>query len=456
MRINDESGLPSNVCNDIKIDDAGDVWVGTGNGLVRIQKAKEKTKSTPFDLQVFTINDGLVSNEINKLDIAGDMVYVATSNGYSELYVPGLAVENTPPLIHLEELLIWDQKTALDSNLAFSHTNNDLEFKFTGLAFKSRDKLQYRYKLKGLEEKWNKTSQTSIRYPQVPPGEYVFEVYVIDDDGNESLAPAQFKFEILKPFWQKLWFIVAVLLLLIGITWGVSALWFRNVRKRIEYRHKLNQRLLESEQKALRAQMNPHFIFNCLTSIQRFISQQDKKAAMSYLAKFAKLIRKTLDQTRKSSLSLSEEISTLELYLDLESLRFKNKLDYHINCDENINTDLVRLPCMLVQPYVENAIKHGILHKKTNGLVTIDFHIKNDILVCCVTDNGVGRVRSQELNSRNPEKKAHKSHGMTVTAERIELLSVSGGNDLSATITDLYNDASEAMGTQVVLTIPLD
>lgn len=214
-----------------------------------------------------------------------------------------------------------------------------------------------------------------------------------------------------------------------------------------------NQKMAEMEMQALRAQMNPHFIFNCLNSINRYIVKSDQATASLYLTRFAKLIRLILDNSHSKNVLLSNEIEALRLYIDMESLRFDNKFTYEITVDRNVNTDSIEVPPLIIQPYIENAIWHGLLHKQEAG--HLDIHIsqlKAGMLQCVIEDNGVGRERAAELKSKTVTKK--KSLGMELTENRLLLLNKYAQVHSSVEIVDLKNEQQEAAGTKVILKIP--
>jgi len=217
-----------------------------------------------------------------------------------------------------------------------------------------------------------------------------------------------------------------------------------------------NSQLYQSELKALRSQINPHFIFNCLNSIKLYIIENNTGAAAEYLNKFSKLIRSSLDNSASEKISLSEELTSLQLYIELEAMRFKNKLQYQITIDENIDTDFVEVPPLLIQPYVENAIWHGIMHKEAGGSIIIRVTLipGEPMLVISIKDDGIGREMSAALKNKSITK--HKSIGTKVTAERLELINQHHKNGDSIQIEDVKNAAGEIAGTLVTIKIPFE
>lgn len=216
----------------------------------------------------------------------------------------------------------------------------------------------------------------------------------------------------------------------------------------------LEKKNLETEQKLLRTQMNPHFIFNSLNSVQGYISANNSFLAMTYLAKFAKLMRYILENSRKNMILLEDEINALTLNMELERIRFKENFDFKIVVDEELDPAALFIPPMLIQPFIENAMKHGLRNKEGKGLLEIAFKPSGNLILCTVKDNGIGRVKAMELNkAKDP---AHKSVGMEVTSERLAVLRQEFGEDVSVVVNDLKNQDGSAAGTEVNLKIPFE
>ena len=215
------------------------------------------------------------------------------------------------------------------------------------------------------------------------------------------------------------------------------------------------QKMAEVEMQALRAQMNPHFIFNCLNSINRYIVKSDQATASLYLTRFAKLIRLILDNSNNKSVSLSSEMEALRLYIEMETIRFEKQFTYSIKVDNEVHPDFIQVPPLIIQPFVENAIWHGLLHKESAGHLDIHFSRKiPGILECVIEDDGVGRERSKELKSRSASTK--KSLGMKLTVDRLSLLNKETFKDATVEVFDLKNIRGESAGTKVILKIPVD
>ena len=222
--------------------------------------------------------------------------------------------------------------------------------------------------------------------------------------------------------------------------------------EKLENRHKqaeLQQHVTEVEMQALRAQMNPHFIFNCLSSINRFILKNETEAASNYLTKFSRLIRMVLNNSKKAFISLEDELEMLCLYLDMEKLRFKDSFDYRITFINSIDAGNVFVPPLLLQPFAENAIWHGLMHKEGHGHLEIELSIDKKILTCAITDDGVGRNKAAEVKSKSVEKQ--KSMGLQITRERLALLNKDHGGQTFFNIEDITDNEGEPAGTRVIL-----
>ena len=198
--------------------------------------------------------------------------------------------------------------------------------------------------------------------------------------------------------------------------------------------------------------MNPHFMFNALNSIQEFILQNKKELASNYLGDFADLMRSYLQYSQEDYITLRDEIDTLELYLKLEKVRFENEFDYQVTYKESLDIDSIQIPSFLIQPFVENAIKHGLLHKEGAKYIDIQFVLeKGTVLKCIITDNGIGRKASQEINKN----RKHKSFATEASHNRLQLLNQNIGQKIGLEIEDLFDENSQSLGTRVVVTIPI-
>jgi LytS/YehU family sensor histidine kinase len=284
----------------------------------------------------------------------------------------------------------------------------------------------------------------------VSPGTYVFHVKGSNSDGVWNSEGISVVIIISPAWWATWWFRILAAVILISGTWYIIYARLRTIRKRHEDEKKIleiEKQMFSLEQTALRLQINPHFIFNSLNSIQSFIIANDTDRAINYLAKFAQLMRLILSNSHQTFVPISDEIKAISYYLDIERLRFNNKFDYQIIIDPKIDTDFMDIPPMIIQPYIENAILHGILHKKDNGNIRIEVKLAGNSLQCVVEDDGIGRERSMEIKAKSDL--YHKSRGMLITQKRLDLLNKQNKEQMSVEIIDLKDDSGNARGTRV-------
>jgi LytS/YehU family sensor histidine kinase len=257
------------------------------------------------------------------------------------------------------------------------------------------------------------------------------------------------------PWWQTWWFRIGALLLIAGLVYWLYLLRVAQIRRKEKLKSQYEKKLANVEMTALLAQMNPHFLFNSLNSIDSYIIKNESGKASEYLNNFARLMRLILQNSRSNYISLKDGLETLDLYLQMESLRFSNKFEYEIKVAEGIDTASIVIPPMLIQPYVENAIWHGLMHKKdgTPGKVEIIINRQDNNLICIIKDNGIGREKAAELKAQKPG--SHKrSMGMQITSDRIEMINKLYDTNTSVKVVDLKNENGNASGTQVKLIIP--
>ncbi|MBL4668519.1 MAG: histidine kinase [Flavobacteriales bacterium] len=267
---------------------------------------------------------------------------------------------------------------------------------------------------------------------------------------NEETKTFTYSFQITPPYWQTWWFYGLVAIVLVTTAMLVTRYRFRLIQRKnrlILEKQELKTNLLDAELKALRSQMNPHFIFNSLNSIQGMILEQDTEGSYDYIVLFADLVRNTLNYSNKDFISIEKEIEFLEVYLKLEKLRFGDDFKYEIKYQGDQE---VGIPSLLIQPFIENALLHGLLHKKGPKNISIVFKF-DDAMTCVITDNGVGRKRTKEIQVR--QGREHESFALDAIKSRLEILSTKENVEASFTITDLYENG-EASGTRVDLIIP--
>lgn len=435
-------GLASDQCGNICVD--GNVlWVCSNNGLTKVEMSRQNNMLS-FLFNRFTLQHGLPSVIINDAIRVGDKLFLATGHGLAWFNAETFLFNVTPPPVFINSFDANSRTVSPDSTLQWSDRN--ISIGYVALLFKSPGLVHYRYKLEGYESEWHYTTERLAHYFNLPPGSYRFVVSAMNENGIWNEVPAVREFAIPAHYSETWWFRFLIVALIVTVLIAIAALYLRQQRTKA----KATLDLALAEQKALRAQMKPHFIFNSLNSIQNFIINRDEDSAHLYLTSFAQLMRRILDHSRTGSISLEEEIETMRIYLDLEKLRFGNNFNFSIDIQNGISTSALQIPPLFIQPFVENAIWHGLQMQKENPTLTIDFSIVNNQLRCLITDNGIGRERAAANR-----KKGHISTGMKNVEERIAVLNATSREKISVTISDLRNAEGSPTGTQVEILFPV-
>jgi sensor histidine kinase YesM len=271
-----------------------------------------------------------------------------------------------------------------------------------------------------------------------------------------NTEPASFSFSITPPVWQRWWFRAAGVSVIAVLVWLIFHLRLKRIQaknKVIQERLEMEKSILELEQEAARLQMNPHFIFNCLNSIQGFISTNDPFQAKKYLAKFAKLMRLILENAREEFIPLQNEINMLENYLELEKLSTQPPFEFSITVDEAIDPEHIQVPPMMIQPFIENAIIHGLKRKDSVGSISIHFKTKGEILFCSIRDNGIGRKKAADINGQT--RGQHKSTAIAITQKRLEQYGAHRNVKAGVEIIDLVVEGTPT-GTEVIVSTPYE
>ncbi len=339
--------------------------------------------------------------------------------------------------------------------LELRYWENNFAITFSAIAYTLGEKCKFRYRLKGQEDWQDAGNRRFVNYTNVHGGDYVFEVQVANNEGIWNPSVLEMPVRVATAWWATWWFRILILLGVLALAYGVYRYRILQVRREERFKSIYEKRLANVEMSALLAQMNPHFLFNSLNSIDSYIIRNESRKASEYLNNFARLMRLILNNSRTNYISLSDELEALDLYLQMESLRFKDKFAYEIIIDENIDTAGISIPPMLIQPYIENAIWHGLMHKDSGiGKVTLQVRRLDDNLQFFIEDNGVGRAHAMALSAKRSGNK-RQSMGMKITEDRIEIINKLYDANTRVQIIDLYDDAGNATGTRVVLTIPV-
>ena len=401
-------------------------------------------------VSLFNTNDGILDNEIFKIATYQNYAFYSTINGIGRFNIDKVKNNLAAPKIVLD-------KAHANGNDVFkvSHTypyNSSFAFQFDLISFKDDAPSKLIYKLEGYNKDWNTNESGEINYTNLTNGEYKLLVYVKNSSGIKSnLITIPFTVDL--PFFKTTWFFSIIIIIIILLSYVIYKITYHFINKREVNKTKINKMLAEYQLIGLKAQMNPHFIFNCLNSIQKYVLDHDSKQAYTYMAKFSKLIRYVLDISDKTFVALSDELELVKIYAELEQLRFSKKFDFIIDIEESIKIDEVMIPSMLIQPYLENAIWHGIMNlpEDTEGVVKIKVNNEDDNLEIIIEDNGIGRAKAKLI-----KQKTHQSKGLSINEKRIEAINyLLKFNNASVEIIDLFDPNNIAIGTKVVIKLPI-
>jgi len=496
----------------LEIDENGYLWTGTSDGLMVKTNESDSLKYTSFsaesgsrninflegidddlllvgsnngldaiDLAIFRENgrlktkhygkyEGLTGAETNQNAIykTDNSVWFGTTAG-AVRFSPKLENKsNEPPKIYLSNIRLFLEEvdwlsiadsvspaTGLPVKPILKHAQNYLTFNYSGIYFTNPDKVRYMYMVEGVDENWlGPTESRSATYAYLPHGSYNFKVKAFQVDAPNKTSESGFEFSIKPPFYLTNWFFALVFAVMVGVIYLIYSARLRKEReKQANLRLQLQSKLMQLESQSLNSSMNRHFVFNALNSIQYYINMQDRKSANRYLTSFAKLIRKNLDSSLQTDTSLGDELERLELYLSLEQMRFQDKFEYQISIDPRIDLDSVSLPAMMLQPFLENSIWHGILPSKRKGLIDISISSESDHYVITIDDNGVGIDTS--LKKKSNGSKSHVSKGMDITLNRIKLYQNMTGQAYRVNGPfERKNDDGAIMGTRIEIRLP--
>ena len=434
-------------------DPHGDVWGYTANELFKIN-----ADDLSFTTYSFSYGIGEVDFFHFSFLPSGEMIF----GGRNDIIVanPSELKRNTEvPVPYIDELEVLNQPFQFSTDglpVRLNYKQNFFSIRFSAQAYTMAKDVRFRYRLKGFDDWIEVTGRRFANYTNVPGGDYIFQLQAANNEGVWNEKIAGLPIHVSTSFWRTSWFRIGIVLLV-----AAAAYWF--YRYRIDHLKKKQKMKLEYEKKlanvemtALLAQMNPHFLFNSLNSIDSYIIRSESKKASEYLNNFARLIRLILQNSRSNHISLKDELEALDLYLQMERLRFMDKFEYEIKVEKGADAASTIIPPMLIQPYVENAIWHGLMHKKdgTVGKVEILISRENGNLKCIVKDNGIGREKAEEIKAQKPGNRK-RSMGMQITSDRIEMINKLYNANTRVKITDMKDENGKATGTMVELVIPV-
>lgn len=404
VQITSKEGLVSDMIEEVAIDKRGDIWLATLAGISHLHKNEQQH----WSIEPITIYHGLPSNEVNSITFTELGTWVATTKGLALIH----ARKNIPACFvpKITNFTANGVTKTLSNTYSLLPNENNIMIEWNDFNYAQFGKTLYRYRLNASKEHWTYTNQRSIQLAAIASGKHQLEIQAQNESGNWS-ASLSIPFYV-APRWYATWYFR---ILVLGFIIGSFVVWNNKRIAKIKEDNKIQLKIIELERSALASQMNPHFIFNCLNSIQRLIQNNQKNDAMNYLSRFAKLVRTTLESTRIGRVNLESEVQMLENYLALEQLRFKTSFDYIIEVDDNVETFDTEIPPMLVQPFIENAIKYAWNDKTECAIIKVKYRQENEVLHIIIEDNGIG--------FENAHQKTFESTGLGIalTKQRLAL-----------------------------------
>lgn len=417
-----------------------------GNGVIHAVTSAGFARFSTDGTLLMHLNttQGFSTNRIYDFELAGNDLWISHSNGVQKLDAALLSVPVSKPLLRIGSLHVNDSLHSTAAAGSFSSAERKFIFTISSPTLRNKENIRYHYQLSGYEETWFTAwySDNEIVYNALAPGDYTFTVKA--ENSGVFSEPVSYSFTIAAPFYTQWWFTAVVILVLL-LTVTLIYRYRLQVQRR---KSQLENELQASRLTAIQSQMNPHFIFNSLNSIQDLVLKGDVDNSYTFITKFSNLVRRTLNYSDKDFIEFSQEIKLLELYLALEKLRFRDDLEFTI---ETNGVDDILIPPMLIQPFIENSLLHGLLHKEGKKRLTISFQLREN-LVCMIEDNGIGREKAKEIKNR--QRGEHESFSGEAIRKRFSILSRLFKSELGYIYEDMY-DGAHATGTRVKLTIPV-
>jgi ligand-binding sensor domain-containing protein len=447
-------GLLSARIPSMTMDGSGNLWVLSDKGVSVLNTSNLLVRN-------FTKKQGLEIADANVIEFHSDGYIYIGGRDYAWKFSPAVLLSShAQGNIFITSIEVLSQPYAMQGNynsldtLQLSYSENDVRIRFTVPDIGSEEDYYYYTKVDGFDHDWVLQGKDGeAAYSQLNNGVYRIHIRAKNGAGEWCTEERILLVIVQPPFWKSAVFVVPLVLLLLTLLFAVYRKRISYIRKKAHEQSAFRQQLSELENKALRSQMNPHFIFNSLNSINSYIIKNKTDEASAFVSKFARLIRLILDNSMENTVLLEKELMALSLYIEIENKRFENKFTWEIEVDPQLDGAHLLLPPMVIQPYVENAIWHGLLHKDTPGILRICLRLSGDFLEISIEDNGVGRQAAIDWRSKTSLKT--KSHGLDVTAKRISNFNGEDFIGKAVNITDLFTHDGQPAGTSVVLKLAL-
>ncbi len=431
------------------------LWIGTDQAIY-LAAIKDAETNHPVLEKKIRINNSrnILFEGLNSLNLSGNHLLVATDNGVLSIPSNLQLSQSTFPRLYFTGIKVDERPVSWRTAVRLKHNTGNLEISFVGVDLDRLGNIRYAYKLSGVDNHWVITRNLSARYVNLPPGDYTFQLSYLSDDGNVILPYKQLIVTVTPAWWQSWWGrALFVLLTLLIVLWMFRSR-ITQLKQEQEERQLHAEAYSRLELHALQSQMNPHFVFNALNAIKYYLRIGDQRMAENYLTKFAQLIRKFLDASKARFIGVDNEIDLLRKYTELEQMRFKDKFDVHWDIDESLETYSLRIPAMIIQPFIENAVNHGVFHRMTKGNIWIGFKdIDHKEYMVVIEDDGIGREAARKLKEELYSK-SHKPVAMQNINDRIALINRSHLMNITVRVIDKYDEDGNPAGTRVEVTLP--
>lgn len=430
----------------------GGIWVANEDYIMHLSYTDGKYH---IEQKLLNLN-GLLYHELYNISECSTKTYLLCDNGMIELPSKGFSYSDTSftKSAYLSAITIQNDSTyyfnKTDSSFKYEYTGDNINLQFSANSTAFLGNIHYKYYIEDQSGSWLTTNSEAINYPSLSPGTYNIHFKAVANNLNLQTDEVIFKLTILPKWWQSIFFKIVLALIALSISGYLIYLRINVIKEREQKQSFINKKMAELELSALQSQMNPHFIFNSLTSIQSFINTNQSEDADKLLQQFSLLVRLYLEFSRNKLITLEQELKSLKLYTEIEQLRFSYKFDvkFRIRNTSELTLNEVRIPPMLIQPLVENAINHGLYHKKDNhGLLRIFFIINRKETKVIIDDNGIGRDKAKKLRN-----KLFPSIGNKLIKDRVNILNESGRAQVHLQIIDKTDANNKALGTRVILT----
>jgi hypothetical protein len=448
-RLTAPAALLSNNCYAASMDADSVIWISTGLGIVRYDPVQRSMINYSYEQNLPILYQDRTMRFNNAgyyaINTSGHIIWSTKENlspeGIrSKIVVNSLSINGNEIV---SGILLSD-----DNPLVMPHNENNVRIAWSHLTPLPLSYFNIEYRLDNFDETWKQSEDFfSANYTNLPPGKYTFRIRATNLHAESENAFFSVPLTIQPPYWATTWFRILFVICFIVVLYLLFRLKIDNIKSKERIKTEYNKRLAELELVNLRSQMNPHFMFNSLNSIKHYILKNEKEKAADYLSNFAQLIRDILNYSKVETIYLADEIKTLQRYIELEQMRFNKGFESVFYIDPAIDVCQIKVQPLIFQPYVENAIWHGLMHKPDNRKLSVRFQYENSKLICQIEDNGIGRKQAELIRSKSATKK---SYGMSITQSRMQ----QRDKEARVELTDLADNQGNALGTLVAITLP--